>query len=593
MKASIWLCVAIFFGLSTICLSTGRLRAERPTAPRLLPADTVAYVRIVNVPELVERFGDTAMGRITSDEQVKPFVGDLYRSAAEAFARIEDRVGLPLDQLLAIPQGEVCIAIVAPEKQRPELIVLLEVGDHLAAAQKLIEAGEAAFAQQGGARSTTRAGETELVIYDPPGDRERRAVMFEREGVLALTSNEDLARQLLQVWDGKEDVRTLSDDRRFTTIMRRSRGFKDEPPQITFYADPITLVKRATRGNFSAQAGLSIMDGLGLDGVKAVGGSMIFATEEFDSVVHLHVMMQNPRDGVLKMIAFESGKVTPEPWVPRDAASYTTFHWNIEQTYDELVKLYNTFRGEEAWKLEIVERVSEGLGIDLQEDVVEALDGRATIAGWMERPARINSQANLLALKLKDPEKTEKALARVASRFGNVFESETYGGVKYYRVKTNRRQRDQELDNEITRRPTPCLAILGDYLVGTDSVKFLEQAIVTKSDRSLSLANELDFKLIANKIDRQLGETNAGLITFNRPEEGFRMLYELATAKSTQSRLATQAEDNRFFGALNNALTKNPLPPFAVLAQYLAPGGGLITDDETGIHYTAFSLRRE
>ena len=83
------------------------------------------------------------------------------------------------------------------------------------------------------------------------------------------------------------------------------------------------------------------------------------------------------------------------------------------------------------------------------------------------------------------------------------------------------------------------------------------------------------------------------MIEFNRPEEGFRLLYELATSRETQSRLESQATDNELFRALNSALTNNPLPPFAVLAQYLAPGGALITDDETGIHYTAFGLRRD
>jgi hypothetical protein len=103
----------------------------------------------------------------------------------------------------------------------------------------------------------------------------------------------------------------------------------------------------------------------------------------------------------------------------------------------------------------------------------------------------------------------------------------------------------------------------------------------------------MDFKLIANKIQRHAGEQQAGMVSFSRPEEAFRSLYELATAPATRTRLSEQAGSNRFFGALDKALTNNPLPPFAVIARYLAPGGGLVTDDETGIHYTAFSLRRD
>jgi hypothetical protein len=544
--------------------------AERPTAPHLLPDTTLAYVRVANVPDLVEQFRKTAMGKIVSDPQVKPLLNSLYASAVEAFDQIQDRVGIPLNELLTIPQGELCVALVAPEEGRPEVVALLDVGDHLPAAEVIMERGEAALTEQGGERSSELVGETEVVIYQLPGDRQRRLVWFER------------------------DVRTLADNRRFTTIMNRSVGFRDEQPQITFYADPLTLVKRATRGNFSAQAGLSVAAGLGLDGLKGVGGSVIFATEEFDTILHAHVLLEVPRDGVLKMIAFESGDITPEPWAPKDAASYMTLNWDVEKTYEELVRLYDMFRGEGAWAEQVLQRAEERIEVDIEEDLIEALDGRATYVTWMERPARINSQANLLAFKLKDAGQTQRVLDRVMAKFEERVTSETYGGAKYYRIRfEGRRRGNDNFDEELARRPTPCAAIVGDYLMVTDSEKFLHEVIVTKSDSSLSLANELDFKLIANKIERQLGEAKAGMIQFNRPEEGMRLLYELATARSTQTRLANQAENNPFFRALNDAVTNNPLPPFAVIAQYLAPGGAIVTDDETGIHYTAFGLRRE
>ena len=101
--------------LTTLCLVSTVVRAERPVAYDLLPDSTLAMIRIANVPELRERFRETAMGRIGGDEKVKPLVSSLYGSLVEAYQRIEERVGVPLDTLLSIPQGEVCVAIVAPE----------------------------------------------------------------------------------------------------------------------------------------------------------------------------------------------------------------------------------------------------------------------------------------------------------------------------------------------------------------------------------------------------------------------------------------------------------------------------------------------
>jgi len=578
--------------LTFVLLGGSTAFAERPTAPYLLPADTLAYVRVASTPELIERFRETAMGRIAADQQVQPLVSDLYRSAVEAFQQVEDRVGLPLDELLRIPQGELSVAVVAPGESDPQVVVLIEVGEQISAAHKVIDRAETELAAQGADRLTEMVGETELVIYRLPGERQRRLVRFEREGLICLASAEEAARQVLAAWDG-EKVETLAENRRFTSIMKRSVGFRDESPQITWYADPIAFAKRVTRGNFSAQAGISIMTALGLDGLKGIGGSMILATEEFDGIFHTHFLIEHPRDGILKMLALKSSEITPEPWVPRDAASYMTLNWDVEQTRAELIELYNTFRGEDAWQIEVLDRVADRADVDLEQDVIQALEGRVTIVAWIERPARINSQANLIAFRLKDADRFRKTLNRAASRFEDRLQRKTYGGVEYFLTEPIVRQRRNRENSELVRQPAPCVAVLDDYLIATDSEQFLERVIVTKGDASQSLAEELDFKLITNKLERQLGDTKAGMISFSRPEEGMRLLYELATARSVQERLAAGAEDNRFFEVLDGALKKNPLPPFAVLARYLAPGGALITDDETGFHYTAFNLRRD
>ena len=53
------------------------------------------------------------------------------------------------------------------------------------------------------------------------------------------------------------------------------------------------------------------------------------------------------------------------------------------------------------------------------------------------------------------------------------------------------------------------------------------------------------------------------------------------------------ADSNPMFQALNAALDKHQLPPFAVLSKYLAPSGGFLVEEETGLHYTTFTLQRE
>jgi hypothetical protein len=70
-------------------------------------------------------------------------------------------------------------------------------------------------------------------------------------------------------------------------------------------------------------------------------------------------------------------------------------------------------------------------------------------------------------------------------------------------------------------------------------------------------------------------------------------MYDIAAADTTRDRLASQSENNKFFRGLEKTMKDNPLPPFSVLAKYLAPGGGMVTSDETGFHWTTFTLRRK
>ena len=72
-----------------------------------------------------------------------------------------------------------------------------------------------------------------------------------------------------------------------------------------------------------------------------------------------------------------------------------------------------------------------------------------------------------------------------------------------------------------------------------------------------------------------------------------RSFYELATSPMARQRLEELAQTNRRAGRLHEALRDNPLPPFATIAKYLAPGGGMLVNDASGLHYTTFSLRRE
>lgn len=376
--------------------------------------------------------------------------------------------------------------------------------------------------------------------------------------------------------------------------MSKCSGSIDDPPQITWYVDVIDLIRTVARGNTAAQTGLALFPVLGLDGIKGAGGSWTFATGDFDGVMHFHVLLESPRSGLVEMLALGSGDVTPEPWVPADASSYLTVHWDVKESFRVAAKLYNSLMNDGAFEGEVRRRVSDRIGADFETEIMPLLDGRITVANWIERegPPKINSQTLIIGIRVTDPEAFKPIHDKVIERFMDQLEKKSYAGVEYHTTKLPEQDAEQR-ENQNARQPQPCLALVGDYLIVADSNQALEHVIKTSKNPNGSLAGDIEYQLIASRIRRQIAGTRPGMFQFTKPEEGMRLMYDLATADRTREQLSSQAEKNKFFKRLDETMKDNPLPPFSVLARYLAPGGGVGTNDETGFHYTAFTLRRK
>ena len=602
-------CTLMILVLFSVCST---LQAERPSASRLLPEDTLLYIRMNDVQETIKKFNETSIGKMSEDEAIKPLIKHVYGSFAELYSEIEGEVGASLGELLKLPQREVCLALVARKVGPPVVVLIVDVKGQELTARKLIDRGEEFAAQEGSIRTTEVVGDTKVITLQNPDNESEQIIYFEKDAAFVFCTHPDISSRILEVWSGdvesdpenEEDPGFLAENQKFTTIMKRCLGTKEERPQFTWYADPIELVKVGTRGNFSAQAGLAVLPVIGLDGLQGAGGSLILATEDFDMITHLHVLMDNPRTGVLEMIALEPGDIKPEDWVPADAASYTSLNWDVNRTYNTLQDLVDSFQSEGFLKSEVDERVMESLGVDFEEELLAALDGRMTLITWMEKPVTLRSQATLVGFKLNDPKEFTKTLETIMEQF-DVIDKAAIGTQTYYEVSPRvlpeipedaseeRRERIERRREIRMETGLPCFCILGDYLIITDRVSLLKKVILTKSDSSQTLAKELDYKLIVSRIKRQLAGAKPCMLTFSRPEEGMKLLYEAIQSEEARDFLAREAEDEPFVESLRKGLEENPLPPFEVISQYLAPAGGMVTTDETGLHYIGFGLKRD
>ncbi len=587
--------LALSLGFLSLGLLVASLaRAERPSAPRLLPKETLVFARIPDLPTLIEKFNETSTGRIARDEKIKPLLTHLYGSAVTAFEQLQEQVGVSLSDALDIPKGEICFAIVDPKDNGPPAaVIMLDVGDDNETVKTLTEKAETALAGSGAKRTTETVGDTELVIYEDIGEDNSGAIYFVRDGTIVVCTSRTVTDGILEAWDGTNKARkSLLSNRKFVTIMRRCSGTKEERPHFTFYADPIELATVALRDDFGAQTALAFLPALGLDGLEGIGAGLIFAPEEFDSIGHFHILLDNPRTGILQMIALKPGDFSPEPWVPRDVASYTSIDWDVRKTFDLICDMITEFNGEGVFDDQVERRINTPLGINLEEDVIDVIDGRVTLVSAIESPARLNSGTSLIGIKLKDADHFGKKLAEMVEKFEDRLTKKSQGTVKYYVVGGGEGDQPSSLPFNL-RRPEPCFALVDDYLLFSDSTTMLQNALTAKGSPEKGLAGDLEFKLVANKIRRHTRDSKPSMLSFSRPEEGMKLLYDLAQSEETRALLQSGAEGNPALKALSDALTDNPLPEFEELSKYLAPTGSMMTSDETGLHITSFGLRRE
>lgn len=575
--------------LAVLCSFGTPAQAQRPAAHELLPRNTVAYFSISNAPDLRDRLFRTAMGRMSQDPQLKPLVDELYGSAVEALAAAQEQLGISITDLLNLPQGELSFGVVASEDSRPALVVLIDAGERMPVLRQLIDRQSERIVDRGAERSEETIDQVKFTTFEFSGG-ERRVIYFERDGTLAVGTDRDVLKHLLARWNG-DKTESLAKNLAFSAVARRAGEVAGEPAQVAWFGDPISFFRSTSDDSGSARLGLALLPTLGLDGILGIGGSVQMAGEQYDLVVDVHLLLDTPRTGIPELLAFGSGDTTPENWVPVDAGSYTTFYWHPQTSFHGIAKLYDGFQGNGALAELVGNRILNLTGLDFEQDVLEQLDGRFTLTTWYERPITLTSQVTLAGVRLKDGEKFRKSVDKMVQHFGGTLEQKSYAGKTYYVYQGQIGRPPREGQEQF--RPKPSFCLFDSYLLLGDRPSAIEKAIITSEDPAKSLANDLEYKLIASTIRRQTAAVQPAFVEFNRPEEQMRYLYELALSDNTRQQLEERGERNPFLGRVGQALKDNPLPPFEVLQQYFAPGGAMLIDDESGLHYTAFTLQRK
>lgn len=589
---------------------------QRPSAMRLFPHETLAFARVAHGRELYERFRTTGFGTMLEDPGVAPLLQGSWQLAGEQFTEsAAEQVGMEWDDLSRVPKGEIAIGVIDRGKADMGVLVLADFDGEQADVDFFLERFDERWAAEGMVVEQNDVEGDQLIIVRRGDDRSSSFGYLVKQTCLIGSNDETLLRHVLDRWAGRPPMvelataeqdtptddstdseasteplpgeRTLAENTNFQTILRECSTQLEEPPQVLMYVDPVALIRRAYRGNAGASIALATFPALGLDGMLGVGGTLTLATEKWDSVAHLHLLLDNPRSGVLTLLRFESGDITPPNYVPANAYGYTTTYLDAPGIYDRLTQLVDRFRYEGAFDETIETNISERLGIDFKQVFINNLSGRATLVTTYDEPRRPQGGQRAVALSLVSPELAEQALAKVAEQFSERLEERKLGGVTYY-ILVPRFLRDRP---EEERPFSPSLAVVDGNLIASSSASVLQMMIETQQGSRSRLADAIEYKVIQSRVERLTRGQKLALFYYENSAEALRHWYEVSQSDRAREGLADVSERSSLAGGFLDLLEQHELPPVDQLQQYLAPTGGYLLDTNTGLHFMSFKVR--
>ncbi len=597
-----------------------------PGAPRLLPEKTLAYIRIENVTEFREGLAASSTGKMLADPKLKPIASEVYVIAADAFQTLGDRIGLSLDELMSIPKGQLALALISkeqtsstdksttestsktPKDDSPEAIrkrieekqkeaanvsfgglILIETGDDDSALKKILSGLEKRMTQDGFVSRQETISGTSLVRLVRTNNPRESLEYFRRDGVTVIGIGTDSARDSLDRWNGVSDGRTLAESTDFAAVMSRCIGEEETRPQVTFFVNPYTIVERLVKSSGGGAVIVwPIIENLGVGKIRGIGGSIFQGGDTFDDISHMHVLLDPPRDGIFGVVRPSKVDTNPPDWVPADVTSYVSLGWRVDAAFDGFERIFDRFSGEGSFNTRTVEPFKTQTGLDLREALVNTTKDRGVMISWLQKPVTFNSSTSLVGIQLKDPAEMSRTIEKLRESVWKGVETDSIGATKIYRGP----QRDQPMPPGF-RAPTPCAAIVGDWLMATDSRELLEHVIRSNNGAVPRLSSLPEYDLVASEVGAQLDAEKPFMFSFARQAEVLRQFYDLAKSPQVRDALKGPSENNPIAKRIMELLAEDQLPPFDEFKKYFAPSGGFAYDEPTGMHFGRYTLKAD
>ncbi len=655
---------------------------------RLLPDWAKGFFAISDVQVLANRVNNTQVGQLAQDPAMKPFVDDLRRQFEDRLSGFQEKLGLTLQDLEDVPGGELAGAVlllpaeggaetVGDDATRAAGVVLLvDITGHQDQAKSLLAKVSKTLGGEGAKKTEIELLGVPVTHFDlpPPKDgsatpflfgqrledaskpRKRQALYCIQKNLLIASDQARVVEEVLSRVAGKAEG-SLADHKAFQAVMKRcTADAGNTQPQIRWFIDPFgyaDVVWQVTPKQLLAGIEFQIRNPpdklreAGFTAVQGVGGLVDVAPDGYELVHRTFVYAPNAEqfEKSAKILSFPNhAEFAPQPWVPRDIASYATAYCDILNAFDNLGPLFDEFVGDGekgTWEKYLDDLKTRGVKIDLREELIRHLGQRVTAISTYQQPITPKSERMLFAVEVED----EKAVAAALEKFFRIdvqrglVRRVEYKGRVIWEVIEAEPAGAPRFDLNVSGVPdaeVPSDDDEGEVPIEEEGMGFLPNASITVAHGNLFVASHLAFLkdilelpepretlarnpeflrvddtiathggamsslLMVVKNLEKLGLAKRSAQSFSRTDEAYRPTYELI-------RQGKMPESETMFGRLLNTLFAaegkktlreqridgSKLPDFEVVRRHLGPAGMFSSTEAEGWFMKGFALEKK
>ncbi len=216
----------------------------------------------------------------------------------------------------------------------------------------------------------------------------------------------------------------------FSGVMARCQAEAGElEPEVRWFVEPFGYTEAARIASPPAHRRkgtdmVKILKDQGFTAIQGVGGFVNLVTGKYELLHRTAVWAPAVKPGedryelAANMLDFPNGgDFEPQPWVPREVASYASFNLKPQKAFEASKTLVNAIVGDEVFEdvLKSIEEDPNGPQINIRKDLIAQLGQRATIVSDYLLPITPKSERMLFAVEVKNSAQLAAAIDKSMS----------------------------------------------------------------------------------------------------------------------------------------------------------------------------------